>query len=108
MRYRDLHVAFLKLNPADHDKFERVDGIAEADGILFRCPVCEGKGWRGHHVICWQPSVPQSVRPSPGRWSLVGTGLADLSLVADSSSVHLQGAKCDAHFFIRGGCVTMA
>ena len=82
--------------------------MAEAQGILFLCPVCEGDGRRGHHIICWDPSVPQSVPPRPGRWSLVGTGVADLSLVAGSSSVHLNGADCDAHFFITNGKIVLS
>ena len=106
MKYADLHVAWLKLNPTDHDKFERVDSIHDAQGVLFRCPVCEGEGKRGHHVICWNPSVPQDVPPRPGRWSLVGTGVGDLSLVAGSSSIQLE-TGCAAHFWISNGEIVL-
>ena len=108
MLYRDIHVAWLRLDPSNDDLINRVDSMAEAQGILFLCPVCEGDGRRGHHIICWDPSVPQSVPPRPGRWSLVGTGVADLSLVAGSSSVHLNGADCDAHFFITNGKIVLS
>ncbi len=33
-----------------------------------------------------------------------GTGIADLTLVAGSSSVALQGG-CKAHFFVRDGAI---
>ena len=107
MLYRDIHVAWLRLDPSNDDFFHRVDSLAEAQGILFRCPVCERKGRRGHHVICWNPSVPQDVPPRPGRWALVGTGVGDLSLVAGSSSVKID-CSCKAHFFITDGCVKLA
>jgi hypothetical protein len=38
------------------------------------------------------------------RWSLQGTSIDDLTLVAGSSSVYLKGT-CDAHFFVRGGAI---
>jgi hypothetical protein len=53
-------------------------------------------------VLCWQPHVPQTIHPIPGRWRFVGTGYDDLSLVAGSSSIALKSG-CKAHFFVRDG-----
>lgn len=82
-----------------------VDTLAEANGVMFLCPVCFAKnnGPIGTHmIICWGPSVPQDIRPGPGRWEMHGTGLEDLTLVAGSSSVQLMGG-CNAHFYIKNG-----
>jgi len=85
--------------------------FAEADGIMFLCPTCFEKngGPSGtHRVICNRPRVPQSeYRAGPGRWEFDGTGFDDLTLVAGSSSIALQGG-CGAHFFVRGGEIIQA
>lgn len=101
---RDLDAKFLKRESSN--RFREVGSIADADGIQFLCPKCfkENNGPVGTHgVICWSPSVPQDTTPTPGRWEMRGTGLDDLTLVAGSSSVHLQGGGCGAHFFVRKG-----
>jgi hypothetical protein len=75
--------------------------------VRFLCPKCfaTNGGARGtHSVICWSPGVPQEMRPGPGRWQLQGTSLDDLTLVAASSSVKLEGG-CEAHFFVRNGAI---
>lgn len=60
-----------------------------------------------HIIICWNPSVPQTMSPIHGRWKLTGTGVSDLSLVANSSSVLVPGDKPNDpphwHGFIRNG-----
>lgn len=55
-----------------------------------------------HSVICWEPNVPQTTNPVPGRWNMNGTGLHDLTLTAGSSSV-LVHCDTQAHFFIQNG-----
>jgi hypothetical protein len=57
-------------------------------------------------VLCWRPRVPQTWPPVPGRWEMLGTGLADLTLVASSSSVLLTEG-CRAHFYVQGGQIVM-
>lgn len=91
----------------DNDSnFHIVDNIKEADGIEFICPKCfelnnyERPGV--HPIICWEPNVPQTINPIPGRWNLIGTSLKDLELKAGSSSILLTSG-CGAHFFIRNG-----
>lgn len=110
MKLLDLEPQFLKRT--DDTSWRRVDSLAEADGVLFVCPKClEERGSRPgvHSIICWDPSVPQTTSPKPGRWNLVGTGLADLSLVAGSSSVLLTSPDgCGAHFFVRDGEIVNA
>lgn len=93
------------LQRVDDNKWLRVDQIEQADGVVFLCPSCfvqNGGPVGTHSVICWAPQVPQTTHPRPGRWELLGTGFADLTLRAGSSSVQLHGG-CAAHFFIRTG-----
>lgn len=110
MRLTELAPQFLK---REHDAlFTHVGTLGEADGILFVCPKClqaNGMVRAGvHSVICWNPSVPQTTSPTPGRWSFLGTGVEDLTLVAGSASVHLTGPGCGAHFHITDGEIRMA
>jgi hypothetical protein len=90
----------------DDTHFHYVERIEDADGIEFVCPKClvdVGMVRPGvHEVICWDPNVPQTTSPTPGRWTMEGTGFDDLTLVAGSSSVLLKGG-CNAHFFVRNG-----
>lgn len=87
---------------------EYVDTLAEADGIMFLCPVCfkTNNGSIGtHSVICWfEDKVADDVEPKPGRWYPTGTGIDDLSFIPHnhSNSVLLLGG-CGAHFFITLG-----
>jgi hypothetical protein len=88
------------------DRIVDVDAIGQADGIRMLCPKCYDDPPIGpvgtHSLICWSPTISQDHSPKPGRWNLVGTSIDDLTLVAGSSSVLLQGG-CDAHFFVRNG-----
>ncbi len=85
-----------------------VEAVAEADGISFLCPwcfECAGRTAVGvHGITCWTPKVPGDVAPGPGRWALDGTSYDDLSLVAGSSSVKIEGG-CNAHFFVERGAI---
>lgn len=108
LRLTELDPQFLKR--IDDNNFRHVDSIAEADGVMFICPLCfvnNGKNDVGvHSVLCWNPSVPQTTEPVPGRWNLRGTGYEDLTLEAGSSSILLAGEGCGWHGFIRNGEVT--
>jgi hypothetical protein len=110
MRLVDLEPQFLARTDDRH--FHYVDTIAEADGLIFVCPKCfAANGFKRpgvHSIICWAPSVPQTTSPTPGRWSLLGTGFADLTLVAGSDSVLLTGEGCAAHFYVRDGAIVDA
>lgn len=88
--------------------YQMVDEIAGADGVQFLCPKCfaENGGPVGtHSVLCWAPHVPQTESPKPGRWELVGTGYADLTLRAGSSSILLTSG-CKWHGLVTNGEVT--
>lgn len=111
---RELQPQFVRLTePAGHHLY--VDSLAEAQGVLFLCPLCfqENGGEVGtHSVLCWSASrgVPDDVNPKPGRWKLDGTGYDDLTLNADppksnSRSVLLLGG-CAWHGFVTNGVVT--
>ena len=113
MKLRDLDPEFLRyIGERDMHVGDPPDvGIAESDAIMFLCPTCFAKnsGRVGtHRVICNRPHVPQSeYRVGPGRWQFEGTGFDDLTLVAGSSSIALQGG-CAAHFFVRAGEIVQA
>ena len=104
---------FCSAKPGEHTEHEYyvpTASIDEADGVWFYCPKCytANGGMRGtHSVICWRPRVPADVDPKPGRWEFQGTGLDDLTLVADSSSILLRSGCC-AHFFVQAGEIVMA
>ena len=87
---------------------QRVDTLAEAQGVWFRCPLCyaKNKGPVGTHwvdVTFRGKGVPDKLGShdssgKPSRWQVVsGSGLADLVL---APSVHLAGAGgCGWHGF---------
>jgi hypothetical protein len=101
MKLLELEPKFLKL--ITEVLWQTGVSFQEADGIEFLCPKCFLKGRIGcHMVVCWKPHVPQTVRPTPGRWELHGSGFDDLTLVAKSSSIKITSG-CLAHFFIRNG-----
>jgi hypothetical protein len=108
MKLTDLEPQFLKI--VDEKNYRHVDLIAEADGVMFLCPKCYmQKGFTRvgvHSILCWRPHVPQTHRPTPGRWEFTGTGYDDLSLVAGSSGVKLPDEGCAAHFHVRNGEIT--
>lgn len=107
MKLAELLPQFIKLVPRRKAvTFRDVTNIKKADGILFLCPKCLnaiGKREGVHSIICWQPHVPQTITPVPGRWNFIGTGYDDLTLKAGSSSILLTGDGCKAHFFITNG-----
>lgn len=91
-----------------------VEMMAEAQGIQFLCPVCflnNGRNGDGvHQILLWSRSrgVPDDADPGPGRWKMVGTGFADLTLDADppskKRSVLLTGG-CRWHGYVTKGVV---
>ena len=101
MKYADLHSTWCRSRRPDI--YDRVDSLAEANGIRFACPVCGPD----HQLICWSPQAHPEIPPLPGRWSMSGTGVDDLTLTAESSSIQIVDG-CGAHFYIRAGNVIMA
>lgn len=111
----DLDAAFYRYEPeGDKILLRQVDTIAEAQGVEFLCPKCfvqNGGSVGTHAVICWSRSrgVPEDADPKPGRWSLHGTGLHDLTLNGDAvggggaRSVQLLGGGCGWHGFVTDG-----
>lgn len=117
MRLRDLDARFLRHTG---ETWDHVDELAEADGVMFQCPLCAvgkpvaidddggGRGVAGaHYVVCWFVGrVPDEVDPKPGRWTPKGTGIDDLTFVPgeppQSVSVLLTSG-CKWHGFVRDG-----
>lgn len=111
MKLTDLDPTFLVIEEPGRI-YRHVDEIAGADGVFFLCPKCfrdNGGPVGTHSVLCWAPHVPKTESPGPGRWQMVGTGYADLTLTAASSSILLTGEHgCQAHFYVRAGEVVDA
>lgn len=114
IKLTELAPQFLRWEKRDgHIFLPYVDKIEDAQGVEFLCPLCfqQNKGPVGTHaVICWSSSrgVPPEAEPLPGRWRLVGTGYADLSLMEEpgkSRSVLLLSG-CRWHGFVTNGIVT--
>jgi len=104
MKLLDLEPSFLKWT-GDSNIYEWNVPMAEANGLWFLCPKCfkQNRGRVGTHgIVCWRPSVPQTMSPAPGRWDWQGTSLENLTLVAGSSSIRLMGG-CQWHGFVRNG-----
>lgn len=90
-----------------------VPTIAEAQGIIFLCPVCwtNNKGPIGtHSIMCWSKArgIPDEIWPNHGRWGLNGTSFDDLTLSGEKDpnlpSVLLNTpGGCAAHFLIVNG-----
>jgi len=105
---RELDAVFLRYEDGDclHVGEPPDVRIEDADAVMFLCPVCYTKngGKVGtHRVICNRPRVPLGPnRVGPGRWEFKGAGIDDLTLVAGSSSIKLEGG-CAAHFFVTNG-----
>lgn len=108
MKLRDLDATFVRIIEPQKS-YEHIDALP-ADGVLFQCPTCfraNGGPVGTHYVMCWQPHVPQTEPPTPGRWSFQGSSLENLTLVAGSSSVFITEG-CKAHFFVRNGEIVFA
>ncbi len=106
MKLIELEPKFIKRK--DDSNYQDTEELG--DGIRFLCPKCfiaNGGAIRTHSVICWQPHVPQTTSPTPGRWNFLGTGYHDLTLQAGSSSIALTDG-CKAHFYIRNGEIQFA
>lgn len=104
-----LNAEFLRVT--SKNTFQRVPTLAEAHGVLFLCPKCfaeKGGAVGTHSVICWSRSAgtPDDIEPLPGRWTMVGTGIADLTLNGDppggARSV-LLGGGCGWHGHVTNG-----
>ena len=79
--------------------------LATAQGVMFLCPQCfarNGGEVGTHSVICWfrDRGVSAEASPGPGRWSVSGNSLDDLTL---APSVHLSGPGCGWHGWVRNG-----
>lgn len=117
-RLRDLEATFRVITEIRDSELasHREGTFAEAQGVLFLCPKCftaNGGAVGTHSVLCWSRSrgVPDSVRPKPGRWTLQGTSIDDLTLdgdpVGNARSVLLTSdGGCAWHGFVNNGDAT--
>ena len=81
--------------------FEEVAEISRANGLLFDCPLC-GR----HSILCWDHSVPPDVDPKPGRWTISGTSIADVTLQPSVNLDTRPDAVCKWHGWVRNGDAT--
>lgn len=96
MKLTDLEPVFVQCTEKG---YREVSTLGEAQGVRFLCPA-----GHGHGILVWfaERGVPCAAVPGPGRWSVLGSSLADLSL---SPSIQL-GHGCGWHGFITDGKVT--
>lgn len=85
----------------------KVDTLAEAQGVVLRCPTCAsthhvGVSFAGRGVLDHHGSHDASGRPT--RWQVTGTGLADLTLRPSVDCT--GGGHCTWHGFITNGEAT--
>lgn len=111
MRLVELEPRFVRR--INDQRLKEVKTLKMADGIEFLCPKCLRDNNMSnigvHSVICWEPQVPLSMLPGPGRWEMTGKGYHDLTLTAGSSSIFLNSeGSCGAHFFITNGEIIFA
>jgi len=109
MKITDLDAQFLVPTEKGH-RF--VATIEEASGVIFQCPKCGKDAERGeedgrryvvgaHYVVCWfAGKVPKDITPGPGRWTVSGSSLENLTL---SPSVFLNGEGCGWHGWVQNG-----
>lgn len=108
MRLSELDPRFVRWK--EGGSIQTVEAIGEAQGLWFLCPKCflENKGPVGTHaVVCWSENrgTPPDVRPLPGRWTISGSGLHDVTLSGEngkSGSVLLTDG-CRWHGFVTNG-----
>jgi hypothetical protein len=86
-----------------------VETVSEAQGVRFLCPLCYTKNGGSigtHSVICWSRQVDDDKEPGPGRWSLHGNTIDDLTLHGDpvggARSIQLLGG-CGWHGYVNSG-----
>lgn len=116
MKLRDLEAHFTKYRERAPDPalgesvnqppictFERVETLAEADGVRFVCPLCKSRNeWAhpifiGFHGRAKPGTYGHNKEGKPMLWNVVGgTGLDDLRL---SPSIQIQGG-CNWHGFV--------
>ncbi len=104
MKLAELEPRFLRNRLDGSGISDYVDTPAEATSVSFVCPQClkDNLGVRPgvHSIVCHTPVVPLDIMPGPGRWTMHGTSVHDLTLIAGSSSIKIEGG---AHFFIKDG-----
>lgn len=88
-------------------RFQRVESLGDAQGLRFLCPKCfaANNGPVGAHgILCWfsHRGVPDGEVPGPGRWAVVGGGIADLTLAPSI----LLSTGCEWHGYVTRGRVT--
>src|SRR4029077_14377239 len=115
MRLRDLDGHFLKIID-DAKGYQRVDSLAESDGVMFQCPKCSEGKERGeengrrfvigaHYITCWWSKIPLNppMLTGPGRWNPSGTGLDDLTFVGTGAVSVLLTTGCQWHGHVANG-----
>ena len=93
MKLTDLDASFIRHTGGGN--FDEVASIADANGVMFDCPKC-----RNHSVIVWDRSIPAGITPGPGRWTITGTSLDDLTL---DPSINLSPLGCCWHGWVKNG-----
>jgi|SRR5581483_523604 len=108
MKLIDLEPRLFRLADINGDSasLERVDSLAEAQGIRFVCPKCfvSNNGPIGtHYIICLfrDKGIPNNIMQTIARWFVSGKDFSDLTL---TPSILLPD-NCMWHGFITNGMI---
>lgn len=109
MKLTDLDPQFHRYETREGGEYlVKVDTLAEAQGIQFDCPKCQPYPhgiivtFRDRGTLDHQGS--QSAHGGPSRWTVAGTGFADLS--CQPSIDCTKGGGCTFHGYITNGEAT--
>jgi len=99
VKLTDLEASFVLWDGSDIGGYMEVPDIKGADGVTFFCP---HGGEKACSILLWDHSVPPFVTPGPGRWTMTGTGINDLTL---SPSVDMSAGPCACkwHGWVKNG-----
>jgi hypothetical protein len=105
---RDLEATFVTVADNGWHLEESRELLPTHQGLWFTCPCHYAQNGMSdigvHKILCWfrNRGVPDSLSPSPGRWTPVGTGIDDLTFDYGVPPV-AKSVAADCHFFIKNG-----
>ena len=99
IRLADLEPVFVKWDTREPTSYIEVSDIKDANGVQFYCP---RGGEKACHLLIWTLGVPLSMSPTPGRWTMCGTSLQDLTLYP-SVDVSNNSCGCGWHGWVEKG-----
>ena len=113
MKLTDLEPQFMRYETSDHEYLRHVDSLAEAQSVQFLCPVCFVKNNApvGTHLIevsfsdrgVLDHQGSHNREGAPSRWTVSGTGYADLTTLPSILVDPAEPACAGWHGYITNG-----